>query len=36
MTGETHPANMHHMGGAVWYLSTVRGINNCEREKPQI
>ncbi len=34
MMDETHPANMHQMGGPVWYLSTVRGINNREREKP--
>ena len=36
MMDETHTANMHHMGGSVWYLSTVRGINKRAREKPQM
>ncbi len=34
MMDETHPANTHQMGGLVWYLSTIRGTNNREREKP--
>ena len=36
MMDETLPANMHQMGGWVWYLSTVRGINDREGETPLI